>query len=109
MVDVRANRPPGYMNMVMLKTPDNIPAVGTFYNEKMIKEEWKKVDEVKNEIYESTKWEKGSLTCEVRCCQDFSHPNGKRLVQLLYGLKPKEYKSKEITETKINPNPRGGT
>jgi hypothetical protein len=89
LVDVRPNRPPGYMNHVMLKTMDNIPSVDSFYRDKMVEDQWKKTYEYHNEIYDSTKWEKGDLLCEIRISQDFSQPNGKRLVQLLYGLRPK--------------------
>ena len=88
LVDVRANRPPGYLNMVTLKTVDAIPKVDEFYEQKMAAEQWKKVSDYHNEIYDSTRWEKGDMQCEVRISQDFSQRNGKRFVQLLYGRKP---------------------
>ena len=93
MVDVRPNRGPGMMNLVMLKTTDNIPNVDVFYRNKLAREEWTKVYDYHNSIYDSTMWEKGDLKCEVRVAQDFSRPNGQRLVQLFYGLKSKRENS----------------
>jgi len=90
LVDVRPNRGPGAMNMVLLNTDDNIPVVGSYYKDNLAKDSWKKVSEVSNPVYESSTWEKGNLLCEVRVAQDFSKPEGNRFVQLLYGIKPKQ-------------------
>jgi hypothetical protein len=90
LVDVRPNRGPGANNMVMLRTDDNIPVVGSFYKDNLAKDSWKKISEYENSIYESSTWEKGNLRCEVRVAQDFSKPEATRIVQLLYGIKPKQ-------------------
>ncbi len=89
LVDVRPNRPAGYKNMVMLTTSDQTPRISSFYTEQMITENWQKVGEYRNEIYESTKWVKGNLECEVRISPDLTSQTDKKNVQLLYGIRPK--------------------
>lgn len=90
MVDIKADRPPGQRNCVLLRSPDPIKMINRFYLHKMVEERWKKIDEIQNEIFASTKWEKEGIQSEVRIAQDLSEPNGKRVIQLLYWLKPKK-------------------
>ncbi|MBX9686774.1 MAG: hypothetical protein K2X27_08735 [Candidatus Obscuribacterales bacterium] len=91
MVDVRPNRRPGYKNMVMLNTADKIPNVSTFYERELLQENWKKTYEWGNEIYHSTRWEKGNIECEVRVSNDVVANSNKKNIQLLYGIKPRSY------------------
>lgn len=94
MVDVRPNRPPGYKNLVMLATADQTPKISTFYRQQLLTEQWKKTYEYSNSLYESTKWVKGDIECEVRIMPDLvSNSEDKKYVQLLYG---KRYKKMAI-------------
>ena len=91
MVDVRPNRPPGYKNMVMLSTADGMPRISGFYRQQLVSEDWQKIKEYRNQIYESSIWVKGDLECEVRISPDLTSPSpDKKYVQLLYGKRPKK-------------------
>lgn len=89
MVDVRPNRPPGFKNMVMLKTSDDYPKVSYFYEEKLVADGWKKFYQYRNPAYESTKWERGDQEIEIRISPDM-RTSDKKYVQLFQGLKPKK-------------------
>ncbi len=84
LVDVRPNRPPGYKNMVMMSTVDPLPQISNYYQQQLVSENWTKVRETRNSIYESVWWVKGDLECEVRVTPDIRVP-GKQNVQLLCG------------------------
>ena len=86
MVDVRPNRAPGYKNMVMLTTDDEIPTVSIFYAKDLIAAGWKKISEYQNESYESSTWIKGERECEVRIAPDM-RTEDKMYVQLLTGIR----------------------
>lgn len=89
MVDVRPNRRPGYKNMVMLSTADTMPRISGFYKQQLATEEWQKIKEYRNSIYESSTWVKGDLVCEVRIAPDLTSPSpDKKFVQLFYGKRP---------------------
>lgn len=91
MVDVRPNRPPGYKNLVMMATGDPNTRISGFYQRQMIGEQWKKVGEYRNEIYEASRWVKGDLEAEVRIMPDLvASNNDKKFVQILYGLRQKK-------------------
>ncbi len=91
MVDVRPNRPPGYKNLVMMATADPSKRISGFYQHQMIGEQWKKVSEYRNDIYECSRWVKGDLEAEVRIMPDLVASNSdKKYVQILYGLKGKK-------------------
>lgn len=84
MVDVRPNRGPGLKNMVMLKTTDEMPTVSSYYEKRLIAENWKVVSQYKNACYESTRWIKGDQECEVRVSPDMTTED-KKYIQLLIG------------------------
>lgn len=86
MVDVRPGRPPGYKNMVLLKTADQMPQISTFYKQNLALDNWKLVGAYSNECYESTRWVKGDLECEVRIAPDL-RTGDKKYVQLMTGLR----------------------
>lgn len=86
MVDVRPNRAPGLKNMVMLKTTDEMPNVSSYYEQRLIAENWKMVSQFKNTCYESTKWVKGDKECEIRVCPDMTTQD-KKFIQLFIGTR----------------------
>ena len=88
MVDVVAGRPPGFKNMVLMKTADQLPQISTYYKQNLALDNWKLEGCYKNDIYESTRWVKGDLECEVRIAPDL-RTNNKEYVQLLTGLRAK--------------------
>ena len=89
MVDVRPGRPPGYKNMVLMKTADQMPQISTFYKQNLALDNWKLVGVYANECYESTHWVKGDQECEVRISPDLRTAD-KKYVQLLTGLRIKK-------------------
>lgn len=89
MVDVRPGRPPGYKNMVLMKTSDQMPSISQYYKQNLAAEGWKMVDAYANEAYESTRWVKGDQECEIRIAPDLRTPD-KKYVQLLTGLRARK-------------------
>lgn len=86
MVDVRPGRPPGFKNMVLMKTADQMPQISTFYKQNLALDNWKLVGAYRNECYESTRWVKGDMECEVRIAPDL-RTGDKKYVQLMTGLR----------------------
>ena len=68
---------------VIFSTPDKIPNVTSFYQDKMTSAGWKITEQFQRENHAFFKFEKGNMVANVTVAQDVHNP-GKQIIAIMY-------------------------